>query len=231
MKYTHKELKQVIKNISSFAKHYNIKCNERDSQLIRHVYLAYQWIRSQDLMKTENPKFTKQAIRPELIFLIFNEWGYQMNIAKDHFYKIIEAQGFKVKRIRKERYENYSYFTGKSFLKAHYALLLNPSLSQKHLLMNKFWQMIQSLFTLSQYPANIKYLEKDYFIEFKNIKDSVLSLKFNHDYNDSKDIEFNFSIKNKYEVSGKINPKCAMSYSGNALVYEMIKEIAQNEKY
>ena len=238
MKYSYPELKQVIKNIKTFSKTYRKGSYFREGQLIRHVYLAYQWIRSQNLTKAENPKLTKQSVRPELLISIFKEWGYDINLTTQQFYKSIETQGFKIKRIKKEEYENYSNFSGKSFMKAHHSLLINPNISQENLTMPAFWNMIKLQFNYAQWPAQVRYYEDGCFIEFKHMKEyklknqklPILSFKFDESFCQSKDIEFYLSIENKYEIKGTIISDGQKSYMGNSMISELIKEIAKNEK-
>ena len=39
-----------------------------------------------------HPKLTKQSVRPELLISIFKEWGYDINLTTQQFYKSIETQ-------------------------------------------------------------------------------------------------------------------------------------------
>lgn len=232
-----KRLKNVMKNLALMN---DFKGNEfYDRQFIRHVYLAYQWVKSGSLLKAEDPQTSTQNVRISLLIEILKELQFENLLSYDDFKKKVIAEGFGVEKRdsrSNSKYVQHNNRTPFPFLSPVWKTFLNP---QPELIpyfsQRRFWILIRFFNSFSCPLTSIKKTETSLFFNFTSSKGASLSIKLPANFYEKfwTDYVCSYSLIIPNEISNqgdfKLKPDSWIWIPD--IIINLSHEIASHEKY
>lgn len=221
-----KKLKTIIKNVLEDGDNYG-----GGTETVRHVLLAYQWIKRKDLTLAENPERTVKCVRINLLAEIIN-FLVPNKVTINELDKYLKENRYKTKNtgLAWTDYTIVQKYTNKEIFNNHFFFLLSEdyiSLREKSIT-----HFVRMLFRKTPINPVVEVFGTYFTLNFKNSKGSHLILKIQLNQNISQPIEYTFILKNKTMSQGLFSfPRVYYCHNENETFDHMIEQLLKDEKF